>query len=163
MNWQHPAQDSAETFLPQPPRTVQQLGYANVAVPTNYRIAPSQPTVLHSYVQPHIQKFDITALSSLTQVQKGITTLQLQQQAFYHQGRYHASMETHCNTEHCVKSNTRSRGYCLYFLEKYTSGPPKELVLSCQHMAPDVGYDEARKLLKQNFGIVSQQLIWAKH
>lgn len=51
-----------------------------------------------------------------------------------------------------MENNASSRGDCLYFLDKHTSGQPKELVRSCQHMAPDVGYDEARNLLKQHFG-----------
>ncbi len=53
---------------------------------------------------------------------------------------------------HCVEKNTRNKGDCLYFLEKYTRGQPKDLVRSCQHMPPDRGYDMARYLLEQHFG-----------
>ncbi|KAK3728346.1 hypothetical protein QZH41_002175 [Actinostola sp. cb2023] len=40
----------------------------------------------------------------------------------------------------------------LYYLEQYTSGRAKELVRSCQHMDPNAGYSEARKLLNVKFG-----------
>ncbi|KAK0131615.1 hypothetical protein N1851_033674 [Merluccius polli] len=53
---------------------------------------------------------------------------------------------------HCVERNTRNKGDCLYFLEKYTKGQPKDLVRSCQHMAPDRGYERAKYLLEQHFG-----------
>ena len=37
-------------------------------------------------------------------------------------------------------------------MEKYTRGQPKELVRSCQHMAPDRGYATAKDLLQEHFG-----------
>lgn len=40
----------------------------------------------------------------------------------------------------------------LYYLEQYTAGEVKELVKSCQHMKPERGYREARRLLKKNYG-----------
>lgn len=40
----------------------------------------------------------------------------------------------------------------LYFLDKYTRGNPKELVRSCQYMAPDRGYTMAKHLLREHFG-----------
>lgn len=40
----------------------------------------------------------------------------------------------------------------LYYLEQYTTGRVKELVKSCQHMAPDECYRKARDLLEQRFG-----------
>lgn len=42
--------------------------------------------------------------------------------------------------EHCVERNASSNGDCLYFLDRYTRSQPKDLVRSCQHMAPDRGY-----------------------
>ena len=54
--------------------------------------------------------------------------------------------------EHCVENNASNKGDCLYFLDKYTRGQPKELVRSCQHMAPDRGYTTAKQLLEEHFG-----------
>ena len=45
-----------------------------------------------------------------------------------------------------------SRGDCLYYLEQFTRGQPRELVRSCQHMAPEYGYSQAKLLLQQHFG-----------
>ncbi len=41
---------------------------------------------------------------------------------------------------------------CLYYLEQFTRGQPKELVRSCQHMSPERGYIVAKELLQENFG-----------
>ena len=41
---------------------------------------------------------------------------------------------------------------CLYYLEQFTRGQPKELVRSCQHMAPERGYAMAKGLLQEHFG-----------
>ncbi|XP_014834503.1 PREDICTED: uncharacterized protein LOC106912190 [Poecilia mexicana] len=41
---------------------------------------------------------------------------------------------------------------CLYYLEQFTKGQPRELVRSCQHMDPDYGYTVARTLLQEHFG-----------
>lgn len=54
--------------------------------------------------------------------------------------------------EHGIEDRTSSSKDCLYFLEQYTSGQPKVLVRSCQHMPPDVGYQEAKRLLYQHYG-----------
>ena len=40
----------------------------------------------------------------------------------------------------------------LYYLEQHTSGKAKELVRSCQHMAPNEGYKKAKEVLKERFG-----------
>ncbi|KAK0139489.1 hypothetical protein N1851_023681 [Merluccius polli] len=45
-----------------------------------------------------------------------------------------------------------SGGDCLYYLEQFTRGQPRELVRSCQHMAPEYGYSQAKLLLQQHFG-----------
>lgn len=54
--------------------------------------------------------------------------------------------------EHGVESKTESNRDRLYFLEQYTSGQPCEFVRSCLHMDEELGYGEARKLLKEHFG-----------
>ena len=41
---------------------------------------------------------------------------------------------------------------CLYYLEHFTRGQPRELVRSCQHMAPERGYAVAKELLQKHFG-----------
>lgn len=45
-----------------------------------------------------------------------------------------------------------SQADCLYYLEQFTKGQPKELVRSCQHMAPERGYVVAKGLLQEHFG-----------
>lgn len=45
-----------------------------------------------------------------------------------------------------------SKADCLYSLEQFTKGQPKELVQSCQHMDPECGYIVAKALLQEHFG-----------
>jgi len=54
--------------------------------------------------------------------------------------------------EHCVEEKTSTYQDCLYFLEQYTRGQPRELVRSCLHMTPQQGYQRAKGLLKEHFG-----------
>ena len=54
--------------------------------------------------------------------------------------------------ESLIESRTCSSTERLYYLEKYTTRDVKELTKSCHHLPPDVGYEEARKLLKKRFG-----------
>ncbi len=53
--------------------------------------------------------------------------------------------------EHNIESKA-NKADCLYFLEQFTKGQPRELVRSCQHMMPDRGYDMAKQLLQEHFG-----------
>ena len=53
--------------------------------------------------------------------------------------------------EHSVESKA-SKADCLYFLEQFTRGQPRELVRSCQHVIPNRGYDLAKELLQEHFG-----------
>ncbi|KAK0146738.1 hypothetical protein N1851_013945 [Merluccius polli] len=46
--------------------------------------------------------------------------------------------------EHCIEERTSSYQDCLYFLEQYTRGQPRELVQSCLHMIPQQGYQTAK-------------------
>ena len=48
--------------------------------------------------------------------------------------------------EHCIEERTSSYQDCLYFLEQYTRGQPRELVRSCLHMMPQQGYQTAKCL-----------------
>lgn len=45
-----------------------------------------------------------------------------------------------------------SKADCLYYLEQFTRGQPRDLVRSCQHMAPERGYTVAKNLLQEHFG-----------
>lgn len=54
--------------------------------------------------------------------------------------------------EQCVEVKTNNKGDCLYYLEQFTRGHPKDLVCSCQHMLPERGYAEAKDLLHKHFG-----------
>lgn len=49
--------------------------------------------------------------------------------------------------ENAVESKADSFSDCLYFLEQFTRGRPRDLVRSCQHMEPLRGYAEAKTLL----------------
>lgn len=54
--------------------------------------------------------------------------------------------------EHCVEAKTIEKGDCLYYLEQFTAGQPKDLVRSCLHMPSEIGYTVAKRLLKEHFG-----------
>ena len=53
--------------------------------------------------------------------------------------------------ESLIESRTCSSTERLYYLEQYTTRNVKELKKSRHHLPPDVGYEEARKLLKKRF------------
>lgn len=53
--------------------------------------------------------------------------------------------------EHGVEEKA-GQADCLYYLEQFTRGQPRELVRSCHHMAPERGYVVAKELLQQHFG-----------
>lgn len=46
--------------------------------------------------------------------------------------------------EHNTESKNQSHIDCLYYVEQYTIGQPRELVRSCLHMAPDRGFRKAQ-------------------
>ena len=54
--------------------------------------------------------------------------------------------------ESLIESKTSDSCDRLYYLEQYTAGDVKELVRSCQHLSPDRGYEEARRLIEKRFG-----------
>uniref|UniRef100_A0AAZ1XPU5 CCHC-type domain-containing protein n=1 Tax=Oreochromis aureus TaxID=47969 RepID=A0AAZ1XPU5_OREAU len=54
--------------------------------------------------------------------------------------------------DHMVESQAHSAKDCLYFLEQYTRGHPREMVRSCQYMPVEYGYAKAKSLLQENFG-----------
>ncbi len=54
--------------------------------------------------------------------------------------------------EHGIENETKNNRDCLYFLEQYTKGQPRELVRSCHHMVAQRGYLQAKAFLKEHFG-----------
>lgn len=54
--------------------------------------------------------------------------------------------------ENCVEANATNKGDCLYYLQQYTRGHPRELIGSCFHIAPDRGYMRAKDSLEEHFG-----------
>lgn len=54
--------------------------------------------------------------------------------------------------EHCVEAKTNCKGDCLYYLELYTRGQPRDIVHSCLHMTAEKGFAVAKRLLKGHFG-----------
>ncbi|KAG1936405.1 hypothetical protein F2P79_018737 [Pimephales promelas] len=64
-------------------------------------------------------------------------------------GNYHTFMRSF---EHSIEEKADNPKDCLYFLEQNIRGHPRDLVRSCQHMAPDRGYAKAKALLQEHFG-----------
>ncbi|XP_056125219.1 uncharacterized protein LOC130103060 [Rhinichthys klamathensis goyatoka] len=54
--------------------------------------------------------------------------------------------------EHNIEARTQSQTDCLYYLEQYTRGQPRDLIRSCQHLPPSHGYSKAKSLLQEHFG-----------
>lgn len=54
--------------------------------------------------------------------------------------------------EHNIEGRTQSQKDCLYYLEQYTRGQPRDLIRSCQHLPPSHGYTRAKSLLQEHFG-----------
>lgn len=54
--------------------------------------------------------------------------------------------------EHCVEAKTSCKGDCLYYLEQFTRGQPREIVRGCLHLTADEGFAVAKTLLKEHFG-----------
>ncbi|XP_056099936.1 uncharacterized protein LOC130078447 [Rhinichthys klamathensis goyatoka] len=54
--------------------------------------------------------------------------------------------------EQAIERKTTNKQECLYYLEQYTRGQPRELVRSCYNMALGQGYERAKNLLKEHFG-----------
>lgn len=54
--------------------------------------------------------------------------------------------------EHGIESRTEDNRDRLQFLLQYTSGQPHELVKSCIHMSPSIGFAKAKQMFKEYFG-----------
>lgn len=130
---------------------------------------PSRPTVSQSF-QPTpsqqvfipLQEQNQTAgLYNLLQQQNDITSLLVQTQTSQLLPRREIPIydgdPLQFNSfikafEHCVEAKTSCKGDCLYYLEQFTRGQPRDIVRSCLHMTADKGFDVAKRLLKEHFG-----------
>ena len=54
--------------------------------------------------------------------------------------------------ESIIESKTSSSSERLYYLEQFTSGDVRELMLSCHYLPPENGYQEAQRLIRKKFG-----------
>ena len=54
--------------------------------------------------------------------------------------------------ENIIETKVISNSERLYYLEQFTTGQARELVKSCHHMTAERSYQEARALLKRNYG-----------
>ena len=54
--------------------------------------------------------------------------------------------------ENIIEAKVANSSERLYYLEQFTAGQARELVKSCYHIPPDRGYQEARALLRRNYG-----------
>lgn len=124
----------------------------------------------HGQSQNRIQSRNAESLSNNTgqgtvfdimNKQNEITTLLMQQQQLSSLPKrdiqvfdgdplqYHSFMRAF---ENGVESKSDSFSDCLYFLEQFTRGLPRELVRSCLHVDPERGYTQAKALLQEHFG-----------
>ncbi|XP_058616036.1 uncharacterized protein LOC131529985 [Onychostoma macrolepis] len=158
----------AEEYMPK--KTSQQGGLRNVIRQTH-----SAPQIDHNSASPVqtsnvMQNIDGTSTSnicSVMQKQNEITALLVEQQQSStlpqrdipvfdgNPLQYRAFIRAF---EHGIEDQTKHNRDCLYFLEQYTRGQPRELVHSCHHMDAQRGYLQAKALLKEHFG--KKLIIW---
>lgn len=53
--------------------------------------------------------------------------------------------------KHSVEDKSATKGDCMYCLERYTKGCPRDLVQSCLHMSANRGFETAKALLQEHF------------
>lgn len=126
----------------------------------DHHILPPQPLGPHSFNAQPVEEQQRGNICSIMERQTEITTALAQQQRFMllpareiplfdgNPLQYISFMRAF---EQVVEDKV-SQSDCLYYLEQFTRGQPRELVRSCQHMAADLGYVKAKELLKQHFG-----------
>lgn len=119
-----------------------------------------KPTVNQSF-QPLQGQHQTAGLYNLLQQQNDITALLVKMQTLQllprreipiYDGdplRFNTFMKAF---EYCVEAKTSCKGDCLYYLEQFTRGQPRDIVRSCLHMTADEGFAVAKKLLKEHFG-----------
>lgn len=121
----------------------------------------TKPAVIQTSLPPQGQTQTSGNLYSLLQQQNDITSLLVQMQTS--QFLPHREIPIYDGDplqfktfmkafEHCVEAKTNSKGDCLYYLEQFTRGQPRDLVRSCLHMLPERGYSVAKHLLQEHFG-----------
>ena len=117
-----------------------------------------QPTLGQQVFQPLQGQNQTAGLYNLLQQQNDITALLLQMQMSQllpcreiptYDGdllQFNTFMKAF---EHCVEAKTSCKGDCLYYLEKFTRGQPRDIVRSCLHMTADKGFAVAKNFLKK--------------
>lgn len=123
---------------------------------------PKNPAVTQSNPSVPGQNQSVGDLYSVLQQQNDITALLVQMQTS--QLLPHREIPTSNDGdplqfnsfmkafEYCVEAKTKCKGDCLYYLEQYTRGQPRDIVRSCLHMTAERGYAVAKQLLKDHFG-----------
>lgn len=119
----------------------------------------SQGSVLNSHDESNDEEQN--NILGIMSKQNEITTLLLKQQCLSSLPKkdlnvfdgdplqYHAFMRAFKNS---VESKIDNNSDCLYYLEQYTVGFPRDLIQSCQHIEPQRGYIRAKTLLQEHFG-----------
>lgn len=66
--------------------------------------------------------------------------------------------------EHSIENNSKNPRDCLYYLEQYTRGQPRELVKSCLHMTSDRGFRKLNLYFRSilDMSIKLLQLTWRR-
>ena len=120
-----------------------------------------QPTLGQQVQQPLQDQNQTAGLYNLLQQQNDITALLVQMQTSHLLPRREIPTydgdPLQFNTfmrafEHCVEAKTGCKGDCLYYLEQFTRGQPRDIVRSCLHMTADKEFAVAKRLLKEHFG-----------
>ncbi len=130
------------------------------SLPSHFEL-PKNPAVTQSNQSPPVQNQSAGDLYSVLQQQNDITALLVQMQTS--QLLPHREIPTYDGDplqfnsfmkafELCVETKTMCKGDCLYYLEQYTRGQPRDIVRSCLHMTAERGYAVAKQLLKDHFG-----------
>ena len=127
------------------------------AVDPAVRPRTAAPMASHMSTRAPVEQGNIL---SVMEKQNEITALLIQQQCLSSMPKkeiqifdgdplqYHTFIKSF---EHCIETKNSNHTDCLYYLEQYTQGQPRELVRSCLHMS-DGGYRKAKSLLREHFG-----------
>ena len=149
------------------PRPFQQNPHENTLKATNH----SDNNTHVQYANAHFENANVnpgnenancqSEMLGIMKKQNEITSLLIQQQCLSYLPKrvvpifdgdplkYHAFIKAF---ENGVEKNTQNDSDRLYYLEQQTTGLPRELVKSCQHLDSVRGYAKAKALLREEFG-----------
>ena len=140
-------------------------GPAVVAAPLTHQLnsgyANKDGTVSSSVAQPASNNAQQSNVYTVMEKQNEITALLLQQQCLSSMPKREIDVfdgdplkyQTFIKSfEHNIESKNANPKDCLYYLEQYTRGLPRELVRSCLYMPTDTGFLKAKFLVEKNFG-----------